>query len=387
MITDLQVIFVTGSDFPESKSAGTQKLKLMVSAMTEIGIDVKVYIPLSLSGLPQVSSGNHQGAAYRKFKQTPPNAPRFIRGVLLLIGYILMFIRIIRDADKNRKSVIVLSYTHFPLYLISYILARLLSMKVIVSIMEYHPSIVKGRIRGINARMFDHWFVNLCDGLISITKPLEKKILRRRTKVRKSLVIPALADYESIVEIHAEAKAKDCFTICTSVGYKENIDYCIDCINLMQNKEVSLCIVLYGKEALIRKTIDENRDKRVVFMTNLSDHDLHVLYASSIALLIPMRTDNEQDLYRFPQKIAEYLASSRPIVTNSVGIINEILVDEVNACVLDRYDPVLYAKRMDRLTIDKEYASKIGRSGYFTGKEKLHYANYSKALYEFFEGV
>lgn len=381
---DLQVIFVTGSDFPDSKSAGTQKLKLMVSAMTEIGIFVKVYIPLVLTRLPEVSSGNFKGATYRKFKQTSPNDPKFIKGILTVLGYILMFVSIIRDSNMNRKSVIVLSYTHFPLYIISFILAKILSMIVVVSIMEYHPSIVKGKIGGINARLFDHWFVNLCDGLLPITKSLERKVLDSRTNVRKALVIPALADYDRFIETHAEAKVEDYFVICTSVSYKENIDFCRACINLMENNGASLRIVLYGKESIIRKTIEENSDTKIMFITDLSDQDLYDLYASALALLIPMRTDNEQDLYRFPQKIAEYLVSSRPIITNSVGIIHELFVDDLNACVLDEYNPREYAKRMDRIFADRNYATTIGRNGFQTGKELLHYKKYSKPLYDFF---
>jgi len=383
-----QVIIISGSNFPESKSAGTQKLKLMVSAMVEAGIDVKVYMPLVLSETTQPDHGLYKKSFYKKFNWARPKDAKIKKGICLFVGYFSMLYRIINDAKTSKKPIIMLSYTQFPYYFLSYCAAKLLSMKVVVSIMEHHPSCVKSKLASLNARLFDHWFINVCDGLLPITKALEKRVLSNWSFVSRSMVIPALADFNLIYSNGlADNPITNYFVLCSSVGYKENIDFCKMCLNKMQNTEATLQIVIYGKDDLIRKTINDNKDERVSFLTDLSNEELYLLYASAIGLLMPMRSANHQDLYRFPQKIAEYLVSQRPIITNNVGIVKDIFIDNHDAIVVEGYDVNLFSTKMDSLFCNKELASRIGHNGYLTGKEMLHYQNFSKPLVDFFDSI
>ena len=97
-----------------------------------------------------------------------------------------------------------------------------------------------------------------------------------------------------------------------------------------------------------------------------------------------MRANNIHDKYRFPQKIAEYLMSGSPLLTNNGGIIKDYFNDNENAFVVDKYNPSAFAQKMDFIINNPTLAKKIGSQGYLSGKHYFHYQNYSKQLCDFF---
>src|SRR5665647_292221 len=74
-------------------------------------------------------------------------------------------------------------------------------------------------------------------------------------------------------------------------------------------------------------------DERVVPVSYVGRDRLLELYAQSRALLIPLFAD-DRSRARFPSKIGEYLAPSRPVVPTHVGEIDRYLTDGVTAYVL-----------------------------------------------------
>ena len=101
---------------------------------------------------------------------------------------------------------------------------------------------------------------------------------------------------------------------------------------------------------------------------------------------IPLDPDNEQDKYRFSQKIAEYLSSETPIITSPVGEI-PVYFNKHNAFLVDLFTPEAYAEAMGYISIHKEESIIIGRQGYELGKKEFNYKIYGEKLSNFLKKI
>ena len=118
-------------------------------------------------------------------------------------------------------------------------------------------------------------------------------------------------------------------------------------------------------------------------MGRVDDRTLEACYKSATALLIPLWND-DQSRTRMPNKLAEYLASGRPVVTSKVGDILDFLVDGVNAHLAQPGSELDFADRMIAVLRDPERANQIGAAGQRTCLAQLDYRVYADRLAGFF---
>ena len=118
---------------------------------------------------------------------------------------------------------------------------------------------------------------------------------------------------------------------------------------------------------------------RVDLVGYLSRTELLALYARARALLIPL-FDDQLSKARFPTKIGEYLAASRPVVTSAVGEIPRYFTDGVDAVVCPPGDPVAFGRAIAGLLADPARAALIGRRGRRVAETRFHYELYGETL-------
>ena len=78
-----------------------------------------------------------------------------------------------------------------------------------------------------------------------------------------------------------------------------------------------------------------------------------------MGLLIPLDPNSLADIARFSQKIAEYVSTSRPIITSNVGEIPYYFKDKENAIICE-YSAKSYADAMLLLQNDGTLANVLG---------------------------
>ncbi len=371
--------------FPFSKDASTYKFKMLAKAIYEACILVRFYSPVTLDCQHKLY-GEYDEIVYRKFSVFKPNDNKIVKLFKYLIGSFTLLMYLNKERDKKSKEILLISYMPIIEFIFYYIYARCLKYKIVISIMEYHPCLVKTIFSKINAYFFDHIATQLCDGLIPITMNLFNRIrIKSYKKEYKYIIIPALSDYKAqFNESKIQLPYKHYFVICLSVAYEENVQFCINSLLKMQNNEVGLIIVINGKQEKISQVKKKYSNSRVYFISNLDENELQTIYYNAKALLLPMRANNIQDNYRFPQKIAEYLRSRSPLLTNNGGIIKDYFKDNETAFIVDNYDPYAYSQKMDFIINNPALAKKIGIQGHLLGEKLFHYQNYSKQLYDFF---
>ena len=110
------------------------------------------------------------------------------------------------------------------------------------------------------------------------------------------------------------------------------------------------------------------------------------LYANALALIIPLDPGNIQDEARFSQKIAEYLSSGSPIISNNVGEIRYYFKDKENIILCD-YDIDGFVEVFKWVTRNPDKAKQIGVNGLNLKKKEFDYRELGDRLHKFMQSL
>jgi len=106
-------------------------------------------------------------------------------------------------------------------------------------------------------------------------------------------------------------------------------------------------------------------------------------YKIATALLSPL-SDDDRSITRFPNKICEYLASGRPVVSCRIGDLTNFLTDNVNAYLGKPGDERDFADKMIAILEDPNRAEQIGAAGQQVCLAHLDYRAHVSGLTKFF---
>lgn len=275
---------------------------------------------------------------------------------------------------------------------------KLINVHFVLDLVELNSAIVSrsGFWEKVNDKLFDRFAVKLADGVAAISEYLKDHTLRISPKkpVQK---IPIICDFESINQhnpppIHKEinhffrepespngTSREIRFLYCGSPSYLQLIQFVIDSFEelVINGKSIFLHIVMGGSSTDIEKAdqiiANSEYQQNIRVFPNIPREEVIAQYLEATALLIPLRP-TLQDKARFPHKIGEYLASSKPVITTAFGEINHYdFLDEATALIADDYDAVLFAEKMQFVLDNPEQARAIGARGRAMG---LKYFNY-----------
>lgn len=226
----------------------------------------------------------------------------------------------------------------------------------------------KSLLDKISDKLFDKYFVYFTDGILPISEFLMVHLQHIGCK-KPLLKVPPLTDFTDFLNIDRDFSA-NYFLYVGSAAYLEAVRMIFEAFELADNKDFELHLVVSGNPsemALLKNLLDKSRKaKSIKMLSNLTYPDLLKKYINSKANLIPL-SNSMQDTARFPQKIAEYLASGNPIITTNNGEVPYYFQDENNALVAESYSPEAIAKKMTYVANYPEQAAEIGKRGYELG--------------------
>jgi len=384
-MNDKPVFTILGAaGFPYKVSAPSKKFGFIAKALIAVDFNVVLINLLNTERDLESDTGQLDGANFVFLSGSQRRTSFYDK----CIGYIKAIIKLpqVLKTQRNIKKTcyLMISYSSFFLTIYYWILAKLFGYKLLISLMEYHPSIAKGFIEKLKANFFDHYAIYLANAALPISQYLENLIYSKRKNLCV-FKIPVLADYNyfNMITSQHTKNIEKYFLYCGSLGYYEVIDLIIKSFLSLKDTSIKLYLVISGKNAAIQKlTLKLKNYENIKVFTNVPENNLIRMFSSSIGLLIPMRPVL-QDKARFPQKVAEYLASGSPIITNAVGEISHYLKDQETAIFADDYSTDSYKNAM-RLVIDNPaIAQQIGEKGRLLGWEKFHYESISSALSNF----
>lgn len=223
----------------------------------------------------------------------------------------------------------------------------------------------------------------MVDSFLPISHYLEEKCKKFG---KPQMILPVMATYE-------RAKAKTIlnhFTFCADALYILRNLLIIEAFQkvIISYPTTTLNLVLSGNQKNIeelKNLISEKKlENNITIKSKLQQEDLFQLYDTSIGLLIPLDPNSIPDKARFSQKIAEYIGSHRPIITNNVGEIPYYFEKDKSAVIVD-YSIEGFAKGMMSLIENPSMADFIGENGFNIGKEYFDCIKNGKRIFDFFE--
>lgn len=393
-----KIFFNCVSGFPYKISASNDKNRLIAKALINSGIDV-IFINKFNMINTEVKTFNNEGFhdGIRYINTTSIQYKKNTLKILILaIKAIISEIKILkyRNGDYRNECILIISFCFFPMVIYYRIITKLLRIKLVISIMEFHKaSNQSSLIKKINAKLFDDYSFYFSDGAIAISDFLIKYIKEKHPKIRL-IKLPVIADYEYIDNVIYKTEVPDYFLYCGSAGYADVIDFILECYELLnklcKNVDADLVLVISGKLnniKIIKKAVKSSKyADRIKVLTKLSYNELIKYYKEALALLIPLRP-TLQDKARFPHKVGEYLASGKVVISTNYGEVGRCLVDGLTALLSERYSVKSFTSKMEYSLKNKIIVGEIGMKGKFYGRENFDFRNFSENLVNFFESL
>lgn len=223
-----------------------------------------------------------------------------------------------------------------------------------------------------------------CKKLVCVSSYLIAKAIKYNNKARV-FKLPALAEFNESnchTSINADGKHEMTrFLYCGNVGFSEVIETIIGAFEnicrLRKNVKVELLLILHGNELELEKVGDYvNRSEfPIKIKCKLSEKALFAEYSQASVLLAPLRF-TVQDRARFPQKIAEYVSFSKPIITTFVGDIGLYFKSDKSAIFIDDFSLTELGNKMTYSIDNNERMVGIGIEGNAVGRKYLDYKKY-----------
>jgi glycosyltransferase involved in cell wall biosynthesis len=339
--------------------------------------------------------GEHFGIKYEFTCGTACQSNNILmRQLYKMRGIFVAIFNIALDKIRNRVDIIYIydrafNIQYLDLFFILY--ARLLGIKVIREMNE-RPWSLKLSPSFIERHVSPLYGVN---GVIAISSMIKTWIESENLKKNFTVSVVKIPILTDINEFYINENKIFPFYIlfAGSPMYDDTIKYILDSMELVWRKFPMCKLFLTGfypedesgnwiKQECRKRAIEDN----VNMCGYLTRADLLKYYAGAKALLIPL-FDDIRSKARFPTKIAEYLASSVPIITNMIGEIPYYFKDGVNAFIAKPNDPTAYAKKIIECLENPNKSKKIGYSGKIVAEKNFKYEAYADILKYFLDKI
>ena len=391
------VLIVGTLGFPFSGAVG-QKCLLLGKAMNHVGINNTVLLRRGNNNKEIIdkydikSSGKYQGVNYYYCSGTPLKPQKFVqRNLLKIKGLFNEVFYILKNANQNKYTYLLVYSGEFHHLFFYYLLSKIKNIGIVLLYVEKYSSLYSNKSGIVNFRkivdnLYESIGFKMMDYILPITKNLEN-FVKQKCKTPTE-IIPMITDLSRYENIPIHNNKEKYFLFCGGLYYWEIIEFQIRAFEKLNRDDVFLYLVVFGgkPENEIKLRTIVNNNKKIKIFKNLTDFELSEKYINATGLLLPMR-HNEQDKYRFPHKIGEYLGTKVPIVTNSFGVINEYFQDGVNAYVAENYDVDEFSQKMEELISNPEKSKAIGLKGYKLAEEIFDYKLYGQVIKKVFNNI
>lgn len=126
-------------------------------------------------------------------------------------------------------------------------------------------------------------------------------------------------------------------------------------------------------------------ERYCISLGHLPRTDLPALLSIADALVQPGKAD-AFNMYRFPSKLPEYLASGKPVLLPAVNI-GRFLKDEEEAILLKEGNALEIAQKLEALFPDRPRRERIGEGGRLFAEKNLKWSLGAEKLLAFYENL
>lgn len=376
----MNIILITTEGYPFQFSANNSKTEFIARGLKEYGCKVAIVdTALGTKGLSNEQFGISQRGIH--FYLLPRNGK-----ILTIFKNLPKIWRILKKEKQEKDNYVILGMTLYPAFILTAIICALLGYKRTALFHEWHIGCKQpNMLYKIEAWLKDKTFGYFLNGIFPISHFLLEK---GRLFHKPQMILPIMASYDKETYSYTgEYK----FTYCGHANYLLRNHLLLDAFKIVIEKysKTRLTLVLFGNEKQMQKIkqfIQETATPSIEIKNQIPEEELYRLYDTSLGLLIPLDPNSLQDKARFSQKIAEYIGSKRPIITNNVGEIPYYFTNEKSALIVD-YTSEAFAEGMIKLIQHTEKATQIGHEGYHIGIVNFEYRAVSHKILNFISSL
>lgn len=385
--------------------ASTQRLTSLARGVKEAGAFAKILLPCATERSASTSNNMTEGEVFGvPFLYTPGTpflaASRLGRVLQDIKGLWVALREIARErrlASEQNDQMIVICYTRFILMvMIVSVWCHWLGVKLIAEMCEWPiTQSTPMKLARLRKRLYCRWVVRFVDGAFPISRYIEQRLLEKAVLCGKKLdmlTVPILVDTCETMQAQMPPPFTGPYILFSgSPGYLKTIEFLLDMFIPLASCDIRLHLVMTGmdpvKHGWLKRAVEKRGlAGRVLFPGFIPRQDLLAAYRHASALLIPLFSD-AQSKARFPTKLAEYLMSGRPVVTNRVGEIERYLCDGKSAFLVDPDRPDLFAESVKYVLSHTEEADRVGQEGCVIAKESFDYRIHGKRMLVWLQGV
>lgn len=381
----MKILLLLNQPYPNGYAL-TKRFHLYAKGFIKNGHSAKLIIPIPREKIGQsnntLSKGSHEGVPFEYSWRNCERSNNFIiRRFHDLYGALKTGLIIINE----KPNIIIIS--SFSLFIYCYIklISLFMSFKLIREKCEVdhlnQDSI--NQFEKIQIKIINSFF----DGFIVITRQLEeyqKQILESKSPYIK---VPILVEDFRRGSLFQTQK-KIVYTG-TFLERKDGIITILKAFSKFRIYYPDYKLVLTGSpvrspdyQKIIDTINDEKLNSYVVFTGYLQEKELQNTICTA-ELHILTKPENRQNHYNFPTKIGEYMITGRPILATNVGVIGELLTNEVNVFFTE-YSSDAIAEKMIYIIKNKHFATQIGNNGRLYALCNFDYEYHTDKMIEFF---
>ena len=360
-------------NYPKQFTAGNTKMEYMAKGYASLGANV-----LAINSLYNKTDGDldETGVSGAGIEYVTLNSHKRFK----LFYDTFRKYKLLKNHKKDGKNILIMATARTHIMLIDLFIAKLAGYKTLFLFHEWRSALKMHSIfHKIDAWLKDHFVIRFFDAYLPISHFLLEKC-ENVSKKKHKLIVPIMADYTT--EPVAQG-IEPRFSYCCDVWYMMRHPMLLDAMDKLIEKhpDAELTLILSGKEAdieLFKQTIKERKcANNITIRSKVPFDELNRIYNTSLGLIIPLDPNSVADIARFSQKIAEYVATGRPIITNAVGEIPYYFKNQESAYITE-YSADGFYKAMNDMIEDRETADKVGHAGFMVGRE--HFDSNANAI-------
>ena len=396
----LKCALLAVGDFPEG-GATSQRIGLLSRLLGEALGECDVWLLHATSKTPipenSVTGGEIRGVRFSYLSGRTVRPPGISGALIDTVKGIARSVSLLVRPGQ-RPDILILYTPRLLKFIVPLLVAKTLRIPLITEICEVYSFSTdvegKGVIRRIinSGDSFLEWLLpRVSCGLLVISERIRKYYKAKGMADDDIYLLPVLADFDLLnsQDNNAVVSLQNTSYLLNSGSFneKDGLEYLVKAVARVRSDHPEIRLVFTGHAAVdVRERIcgfaGEGDCGWIVFTGYLTREQLIWCYRHSMGLL-SCRSNSDYANYGFPTKLAEYLASGRPVVATTVGDVNNYLVDGETAFLAEPENTESIADAIRRLAANPEFAGSVGQRGKEIANRYFNYKNHVNAVGSF----
>lgn len=387
----MYIVHVGSSYFPKGNAA-VQRIRFTYRAIQEAGFSPLIINKESTqqgTGIKRANRFDGIPYVFTSLKLSKPSSRivNKLNKISGLLGELKLLFK-----KRAKISAAILYNTSSISELIYYrIISKLFGFKLVFQYVEYRSSFEKDSlINSANDKLFDRFCSHFADGVVVISEFLKKEIIKRNCSL-PIIKIPVICDFDEFDVITPASPGYNYMLYCGTSDYLEVIFFTMEMYEKIRDRNLynGKLVLIIGVGAsqnihILEKNIQESKySEQIILHKSVPYKEIIPMYKSADLLLIPLRK-TIQDIARFPHKIGEYTASTRPLISTAVGELEYYFKNGKSAILAEEYTVDSYVAALTIALKDENIFDKMGKEGYLVGHDNFHFKSNAPLLKSFF---